>query len=244
MSPTTTTAAITLTAATAIAGTLTYAALSAQSQLFGKTLIAKPRPNEIALTYDDGPNDIVTERLLDLLARYNVRATFFLIGNFVRQRPQIVRAIAASGHLIGNHSMTHPWLAWQSSARITEELAGCNAALEDTLGTPVRYFRAPHGSRRPAVLQIAHELGLAPVQWNILPGDWKPIGAEAIAARTIRAITRNQQQNRSSNIVLHDGGQAGLGQPRLPTVEATRLLLEKYTPQTKTKFVTIDAWAK
>ncbi len=245
MSPTLTPAAITLTG-TAVAGTLAYAALSAQSQLFGKTLIAPSNPNEIALTYDDGPNDIVTERLLDLLAHHNVRASFFLIGNFVRQRPQIVRAIAASGHLIGNHSMTHPWLAWQSNTRIRQELAGCNALLEDTLGAPIRYFRAPHGARRPAVLHIAHDLGLAPVQWNILPGDWKPIGAEAIAARTIRAITRNQQQNRASNIVLHDGGHAGLGQPRLPTVDATKLILEKYNTEsevsTKTTFVTVDSW--
>jgi peptidoglycan/xylan/chitin deacetylase (PgdA/CDA1 family) len=243
----TTSATITLAAVTAAAGTLTYAALSAQSQLFGKVLIAPRNPNEIALTYDDGPNDIVTERLLDLLAQHNVRATFFLIGNFVRQRPQIACAIATSGHLIGNHTMTHPWLAWQSSARIRQELAGCNAILEDTLGIPIRYFRAPHGARRPAVLSIAHSLGLTPVQWNILPKDWQPISAEEIAARTIRGITRNQQQNRASNIVLHDGGQKGLGQPRLPTVEATRLLLNKYSPQTgtqtETKFVTVDSWA-
>jgi peptidoglycan-N-acetylglucosamine deacetylase len=239
----TTTAAITLAAATAAAGTLTYAALSAQSQLFGKVLIAPRNPNEIALTYDDGPNDIVTERLLDVLAHHNVRATFFLIGNFVRQRPQIARAIAAAGHLIGNHTMTHPWLAWQSSTRIRQELAGCNAILEDTLGIPIRYFRAPHGARRPAVLSIARSLRLTPVQWNILPKDWQPIAAEEIAARAIRGITRNQQHNRASNIVLHDGGQKALGQPRLPTVEATRLLLHKYSTQTETKFVTIDSWA-
>jgi len=244
MSSTTTTAAITLAAATAVAGTLTYAALSAQSQLFGKILIAPRNPNEIALTYDDGPNDIVTERLLEILALHNVRASFFLIGNYVRQRPQIARAIAASGHLIGNHTMTHPWLAWQSAARIRQELTSCNAILEDTLGISIRYFRAPHGARRPAVLSIARSLGLKPVQWNILPKDWKPIGAEEIAARTVRAITRNQQQNRASNIVLHDGGQAGLGQPRLPTVEATELLLHKYAPQTGTKFVTVDAWVQ
>jgi peptidoglycan/xylan/chitin deacetylase (PgdA/CDA1 family) len=224
-------------------GTLTYAALSAQSQIFGKVLIAPRNPNEIALTYDDGPNDIVTACLLDLLGHHNIRATFFLIGNFVRQRPQITRAIASAGHLIGNHTMNHPWLAWQSSGRIREELAGCNAILEDTLGVPIRYFRAPHGARRPAVLHIAHELGLTPVQWNILPGDWKPIGAEAIAARTIHAITRNQQRNRASNIVLHDGGQAGLGQPRLPTVDATDLLLRKYNERTGMKFVTVDSWA-
>src|ERR1700754_2530644 len=133
-----TTAAVALTTAGLLAGGCTYAALSAQSQLFGKVLIASRKPNEIALTYDDGPNDIVTERLLDVLAQHNVHATFFLIGNFVRQRPHIVRAIAAAGHLIGNHTLTHPWLAWQSATRIREELAGCNALLEDTLGVPIR----------------------------------------------------------------------------------------------------------
>jgi peptidoglycan/xylan/chitin deacetylase (PgdA/CDA1 family) len=241
--PTITTTAVALTTAGLLAAGCTYAALSAQSQIFGKVLVAPGNANEIALTYDDGPNDVVTERLLDVLAEHKVRASFFLIGRYVRQRPQIVRAIAASGHLIGNHSMTHPWLAWQSATRIREEIAGCNAILEDTLGAPVRYFRAPHGARRPAVLHIARSLGLTPVQWNILPGDWKPIGAEAIATRTILAITRNERRNRASNIVLHDGGQAGLGQPRLPTVEATRLLLEKYAPHTGARFVTIDSWA-
>jgi peptidoglycan/xylan/chitin deacetylase (PgdA/CDA1 family) len=246
-STTITTATAALTTAGLLASGCTYAALSAQSQIFGKVLIAGGNPNEVALTYDDGPNDIATERLLDVLAHHNVRATFFLIGRYVRQRPQIARAIASAGHLIGNHSMTHPWLALQSSARIHQELTGCNAILEDTLGIPIRYFRAPHGARRPAVLRIARSLGLTPVQWNIIPGDWQPIGAEEIAARTIRGITRNRQHNRASNIVLHDGGQKGLGQPRLPTVEATKILLQKYAPQnshqTGTKYVTVDSWA-
>jgi peptidoglycan/xylan/chitin deacetylase (PgdA/CDA1 family) len=235
----------TTAAALATAGVLTctYAGLSAQSQIFGKVLIASRNPDEIALTYDDGPNDIVTERLLDVLARHDVRASFFFIGNYVRQRPQIVRAVSSAGHVIGNHSMTHPWLAWQSATRIREELTGCNALLEDILGIPIRYFRPPHGARRPAVLSIARSIGLTPIQWNIIAGDWKPIGAEEIASRVIRGLTRNRQLNRASNIVLHDGGQRGLGQPRLPTVQATELLLRKYHGQPETKFVTIDSWA-
>jgi peptidoglycan/xylan/chitin deacetylase (PgdA/CDA1 family) len=223
--PTIATAAAALSTAGLLAVGCTYAALSAQSQLFGEVLIASRDPNEIALTYDDGPNDVTTERLLDVLAHHNVRATFFLIGRYVRQRPQIARAIASAGHLVGNHTMTHPWLAWQPTERIRQELTGCNSVLEDTLGIPIRYFRSPHGARRPAVLSIARSLGLTPVQWNIIPGDWKPVGAGEIAARTVRGIARNQQHNRASNIVLHDGGQKALGQPRLPTVEATRLLL-------------------
>jgi peptidoglycan/xylan/chitin deacetylase (PgdA/CDA1 family) len=237
-------AAAILATAVAAAGALTYAALSAQSQIFGPVLIASRNPNEIALTYDDGPNDIVTERLLEVLASHQTRATFFLIGRYVRQRPQIARAIAAAGHLIGNHTMTHPWLAWQSAARIHEELTACNAAIEDTLGQAVHFFRPPHGARRPIVLRTSRELGLTPVQWNIMPKDWKLIGADEIAARTIHGITQNQRRNRASNILLHDGGDQSLGQPRLPTVEATKLLLHRYIQQSKIKFVTVDSWSE
>jgi peptidoglycan-N-acetylglucosamine deacetylase len=229
-------------AVVATAGTLTYAALSAQSQLFGPTLIAPAKPNEIALTYDDGPNPAATPQLLEVLARHNVRVSFFLIGNFVRQCPSLVRDIAAAGHLIGNHTTTHPWLPFHSDARIRQELADCNAALEDTLGTPVRYFRAPHGARRPVVLRVARELNLISTQWNIITGDWKPIVAATIAARITQGISHNQNRNRASNIVLHDGGNLGLGAPRIPTVEATNLLLQQYK-STPTNFVTLEAWA-
>ncbi len=240
-------AQISAAALTAIAisgvGTMTYAALWPQSQLFGPTVVASRRPEEIALTYDDGPNDVFTERLLEVLARHRTRASFFLIGRFVRQRPHLARVIAANGHLVGNHTMTHPRLAWQSARRIREELAGCNAAIEDALGSPVRYFRAPHGARRPEVLRIVAELGMVPVQWNIIPGDWTRIGAETIAERVARGVTRNRRRGRASNIVLHDGGQAGLGQPRGATVEASELLLRRYRAETGMKFVTVDSWA-
>jgi peptidoglycan-N-acetylglucosamine deacetylase len=227
--------------ATAAAGTLAYAALSPQSQIFGPTLVAPARPREIALTYDDGPNPAVTPRLLDVLARHGVRATFFLIGRFVGLEPALVREIAAAGHLIGNHSMTHPWLSFVSDARVRQELRDCNAALEDTLGAPVRYFRAPHGARRPYVLRVARELGLVPVQWNIICGDWNPVGADVISARVVRGIERNQRSGRGSNIVFHDGGHLALNAPRLETIEATERLLQGYRAE-KT-FVTVDAWA-
>jgi peptidoglycan-N-acetylglucosamine deacetylase len=229
---------------TATAGTLTYASLSPGSQLFGPTLIAPARPSEIALTYDDGPNPEATPHLLEILARHQVRATFFLIGCYVRQCPALTREIAAAGHLIGNHTMTHPWLAWQSNARIREELSSCNKSLEDTLGAPIHYFRAPHGARRPYVLRTARELNLIPVQWNIIAGDWNPIDATTIAARVTRGIARNQRRNRASNIVLHDGGNIHLGAPRTPTVEATAQLLQTFPPDTKNgrKFVTLESW--
>ena len=98
------------------------------------------------------------------------------------------------------------------------------------------------GARRPFVLRTARELNLIPVQWNIITEDWKPIGAAAIASRITQGISHNQNRNRASNIVLHDGCSLGLGAPRIPTVEATNQVLQHYR-STPTNFVTLEAWA-
>jgi peptidoglycan/xylan/chitin deacetylase (PgdA/CDA1 family) len=212
-----------------------------QSQIFGRVVVAPRKPDEIALTYDDGPNDAVTERLLEVLGRRGVKATFFLIGGFVRHRPELVRAIAAAGHVVGNHTATHPWLAFESAARIRRELVDCNAALEDVLGEKVRYFRPPHGARRPYVLRVAREMGLTPVQWNVMAGDWNPVDAGTIARRVAEGITRNQWRGRASNVLLHDGGHLGIGAVRMPSVEATELVLQRYVG-TGVRFVTVADW--
>jgi peptidoglycan/xylan/chitin deacetylase (PgdA/CDA1 family) len=228
-------------AAVAAAGTLAYAALDSQSQIFGRTLVAGPNPAELALTYDDGPNDNATPALLDVLARHNVRATFFMIGRFGRQRPQLARAVHAAGHLVGNHTMTHPWLAWQSRRTIHRELRDCNRALEDALGAPVRYLRPPHGAVRPAVLRAAREFGLTVVQWNVQGNDWQPIGVSGILARMQRDLQHAQRRGRGANILLHDGFDQHMGADRSATVEATgRLIAERTTAGSR--FVTIDAW--
>ena len=234
-------AAATSAATGLLLGGCAYAALWPQSQLFGHVLVAGPNPNHIALTYDDGPNPAATPQLLEVLSYHNVRATFFMIGTFVRQQPALVRQVAAAGHLIGNHTMTHPWLAWQSNTRIRRELADCNHALEDTLGTPIRFFRAPHGARRPFVLRTAAQLGLTPVQWNVTAFDWNPIPPEKILSHLQRGIAHNQRRHRASNLLLHDGGHLGLNQPRLASVHATDLLLHQHA-NTATQFVTPEAW--
>jgi peptidoglycan/xylan/chitin deacetylase (PgdA/CDA1 family) len=225
--------------ATGAAGGLVWAALSAESQLFGRTLVAPRNPTEIALTFDDGPNPKITPKLLEVLGRANVKATFFLIGGFVKQCPELVREIAAAGHLVGNHTMTHPWLAWQSKSRVREELSGASAAIEDVLGTPVQFFRAPHGARRPAVLRIVHEMGMIPVQWNVICNDWNPIGVDGIMRRATQGVEQNRIRGFGTNLVLHDGGHTGLGADRMDTVRATERLLERYAEM---KFVRVDAW--
>ena len=234
-------AAMGLTAAGLTAGAWAYAALWPQSQLFGPVLVSGRNPNEAALTFDDGPNGDTTLRLLDVLARHEARATFFLIGRFVRKQPGIVQAIAQAGHLIGNHTMTHPWLHTLAAPKIREELANCNATLEDTLGIPIRVFRPPHGARRPYVLQQARELNLTTVNWNIIAQDWNPKTPEAIAKKVLRGTTRNQRRSRATNIVLHDGGDAALGQPRLTTIEAVDQILTSFATQ-YIHPVTVDTW--
>jgi peptidoglycan/xylan/chitin deacetylase (PgdA/CDA1 family) len=220
-----------------------YGSMAPESQLFGRTIIAGRDAAEFALTFDDGPNDPWTGRLLDVLARHDVRATFFLIGKYVRQRPDLVREIREAGHLIGNHTVTHPWLAMESARRVREELAGCNGALEDVLGGPVRFFRPPHGSRRPEVLRAARELGLTAVMWNAMGYDWRlNTTADKIAAHLERGVLRNRRRGRGSNLLLHDGGHLDFGAERSQSVEAARMILERYKAGS-TRYVTVDAWA-
>jgi len=219
-----------------------YAAIWPTSQLFGRTILAGRDPDEYALTYDDGPNDACTEQLLEILARHNVRATFFLIGRFVRERRDLTRRIHTAGHLIGNHTFTHPWLLYQSPFRVREELASTNAAIEDALGEKIHYFRPPHGARRPDVLRSARKLALTPVLWNAMGYDWKPgLNPETILANLDKGVRRNRRRGHGSNLLLHDGGQASIGQDRSATVAATATLLAR-AQREQIRFVTVDAW--
>ena len=235
------------TVALATAGACAYAGMSPTSQIFGRCVIAPHNSQQIALTYDDGPNDRETPRLLEVLAQQKIRATFFLIGSFARQRPDLVRAIASGGHLIGNHTLTHPALLLCSARRVRQELRDASAALEEILGQPVQWFRPPYGARRPYVLRVARELGLTPVLWNAMGYDWKPTTPEAVAGHVWRGFERNQKHGRATNVLLHDGGHTGLGQDRSHTIVATRALIERWKQHFSERgeiceFVTPEAW--
>jgi peptidoglycan/xylan/chitin deacetylase (PgdA/CDA1 family) len=235
----------TLSAAAAAAGLTVggyfYAGMWPTSQIFGRTVLAGRDPNEYALTYDDGPNDACTEQLLEVLAQHNVRATFFLIGRFVRERRDLTRRIHAAGHLIGNHTFTHPRLLYTSPSRVREELAATSSLIQNATGAPVRYFRPPHGARRPDVLRAARDLGLTPVMWNVTSYDWTTTNPETILANLDKGIRRNRARGRGSNLLLHDGSQAGIGQERRATIAATATLLKKANDQ-QIRFVTVDVW--
>ena len=225
------------------AGWLAYASLWPTSQIFGRTLVAGDDADEVALTFDDGPNDAATPQLLEVLARHGVRATFFNVGGFARQRPQIVRDVVAAGHMLGNHTMNHPRLSTQSAARVRQELTDCNAVLEDITGAAVKFFRPPFGARRPYVLRAARELGLTPVMWNVTGHDWNPIGVDGILKNLDEGIARYRRRGRGSNLLLHDGGHRAMGAARMDTVRAVDRLLTAYRASS-TRFVTVEEWAK
>jgi peptidoglycan/xylan/chitin deacetylase (PgdA/CDA1 family) len=222
------------------AGAFAYASLWPGSRVFGRALRAPARPGEIALTFDDGPNAVWTPRLLDLLAKHDVRATFFLLGSRAEARPELVRRISAAGHTIGNHSWSHPNLARIRAGRVREELKRTSDTLEQILGAPVKFFRPPFGARRPVVFRVARELRMEPVLWNAMTSDWCEPSAERIAEHLMRKVDGLERRGRAANIVLHDGGHLDPGANRGPSMRATELLLERYA---KThRFVTLDAW--
>ncbi|HTV06852.1 MAG TPA: polysaccharide deacetylase family protein [Acidobacteriaceae bacterium] len=223
------------------AGGYMYAGMAPGSQIFGRTLVAGNDPDKFALTYDDGPNDACTEALLEVLARHEVKATFFMIGRFVRERAELVRRVRAAGHVVGNHTWTHPVLLLKSPARVREELTATSKAIEDILGERVEYFRPPFGARRPDVLRTARELGMIPVMWNAMGFDWKPTTAEKVRMKLARGIARNRGRGVGSNLLMHDGGQAGIGQDRWHTVKATENLLHEW--RGRVRFVTVAGLA-
>lgn len=222
-------------------GGYAYASLWPTSQIFGRTLIAPRRPNELALTFDDGPNPAWTPRLLDILAERSVHATFFVVGKFVQAEILLVKRIADEGHLIGNHTWNHPNLARTTAVQVRDELHRTSDILQGIIGKPMRFFRPPYGARRPAVLHIARELGLTSVTWNAMTNDWVEPSSDRIAASLIAKIARNARSGLASNVVLHDGGHRSLGTNRGSSVDAAKQLLDRYTATHK--FVTLDAWA-
>jgi peptidoglycan/xylan/chitin deacetylase (PgdA/CDA1 family) len=211
------------TAATAALSAAGYQSMAPTGQWYGRTFTGLPRgTKQLALTYDDGPNDPHTLRLLEVLAKHEIKATFFLIGRYVQQRPDLTREIVQAGHAVGNHTFTHPLLTFKSAAEIRQELSDCNAALKDALGQPPSLFRPPFGGRRPAVLRIARGLGLEPVMWNVTGFDWTAPPSTVIEQKVANQIRGGDV------ILLHDGGHQQMGADRSQTVQATDHLITKY----------------
>lgn len=219
-------------------GAAAFQAMSPTAQRFGATIHRERAAGRlIALTYDDGPNPTSTPALLELLARHDARATFFLIGRWAAREPELVRATAAAGHALGNHTHTHPTMPAHGAARIREELARCRAAVEGSGADlaeidGLALMRPPYGHRRPGTLRTARAEGYVPVLWSVTSFDWRRrTTAERIARRCARA--------RGGDVVLlHDGSDAEPARDCSATVAATAALLERYTARGY-RFVTV-----
>jgi len=220
-------------AAVAAASAAGYQSMAPTGQWYGRSFTGLRRGSkQLALTYDDGPNDPYTLRLLEVLAKHNVRATFFLIGRYVRHRPDIARELTKAGHVIGNHTFTHPLLIFKTGPQIRAEVKDCQRALSDAVGAHSNLFRPPFGGRRPAVLRIVRQMGLEPVMWNVTGYDWNAPSAEHIERKVTGRVRGGDV------ILLHDGGHLAFGTDRAYTVIATDRLISRYK-QEGYEFVTI-----
>ncbi|WP_261986874.1 polysaccharide deacetylase family protein [Actinomadura sp. HBU206391] len=157
-------------------------------------------PRSIALTIDDGPSREWTPKVLALLERHDVQATFCVIGQEVRRFPELLREIVAAGHQVANHTMHHPVsLARLPARRIEAEIRDAHRYIQDVGGTTPKLFRAPGGNWSPAVMKTAAKHGMLPIDWDIDPRDWARPGATR--------ITRSLLRGKAGDILLcHDGG--------------------------------------
>jgi peptidoglycan/xylan/chitin deacetylase (PgdA/CDA1 family) len=230
--------ALALAATAAAMSAAGYQSMAATGQWYGKTFAGiRPgskelRSKQLALTYDDGPNDPHTLRLLEVLAKHNVKATFFLVGRYVEQRPDIVREVVNAGHIVGNHTFSHPNLIFASARQTRTQLQECQRSITQAIGQHSPLFRPPFGGRRPGTLRIARSLGLVPVMWNVSGQDWKGYSADEIKQRIRRQVRGGDL------ILLHDGRHTGMGVDRSQTILATDLLIAE-TKSEGFGFVTI-----
>lgn len=228
----------------ALAGFLAYEQVEQPAnQVFGRTVTRGPSNERvIALTYDDGPNPPYTNRILDVLEREHVRATFFLVGRAVQAYPAVVRREARDGDVIGNHSWEHSHLIVYTPGAVTASIQRTDAAIRTAAHVHTRLFRPPFGSRDWIVMRAAQHLGYTVVMWSEpLPRDWEYPSAAQIAQRVLKVA------GDGSIVVLHDGNRGQLcAQRRLnphvcdrsADIGATRILIDELKKR-GFRFVTI-----
>lgn len=154
----------------------------------------------VYLTFDDGPTPAWTPRVLELLARYQARATFFVLGRSAAAYPELVRQEFAAGHGVGNHTWSHRRLTNLRGAQLAAEVTATSTAIQQVTGAPVRCLRPPFATVDAASAEQVRALGLRLMLWDIDTNDWLRPGTGAIAGRVLGRV-------RSGDVILmHDGG--------------------------------------
>ncbi|MGV3617384.1 MAG: polysaccharide deacetylase family protein [Fimbriimonas sp.] len=170
-----------------------------RGERLAKIVHGDPAQREIALTFDDGPHPAFTPRLLEVLRRERVPATFFLVGFQAEAQPDLVRTIEADGNEIANHTYHHVSLPKIDPVSAADEIKACGKVLQRITGRAPHLFRPPGGRYTPEVERIAEALGYTTVLWTADPGDYASPGTAIILDRTLRE-TRN-----GGILLLHDG---------------------------------------
>ena len=190
----------------------------------------------VALTFDDGPNPDYTPLILEILAHYQIKATFFLLGRNVAAYSETAREVARAGHAIGNHTFTHPCLADCSPVGVARELFQCQRTIQEMIGVVPEVMRPPFGIQDPKSFLTARVMGYAAVHWSASGNDWRGDSAPVVAERILADIQPG------GIILLHDGWEPppyqtewqpeyDLFQDRSPTIEALPMIIEPLQSQ-------------
>ncbi len=142
----------------------------------------------VALTFDAAWGNEDTQQLIDILGQYNVPATFFLVGDWVDNYPESVKALSDAGHSVQNHSNTHPYLTQCSADTIMSELNACNDKIEAITGVRPTLIRPPYGDYNDTVVNTIRSMGMEPIQWDVDSLDWKELSAPEITQRVLSGV--------------------------------------------------------
>ncbi len=167
-------------------------------------LAGRGRPDHVALTFDDGPSAERTPRVLDMLARAGVHATFFLVGERLRDEPEVGAAIVAAGHELAVHGWRHHYLLGRPYRRTYAELTRARDLVAEAAGEPPRWFRPPYGVLTGEAALAAHRLGMRPVLWTVWARDWT---ASATPASIMALLAPGLVGG--ATVLLHDAGASG-----------------------------------
>jgi peptidoglycan/xylan/chitin deacetylase (PgdA/CDA1 family) len=140
----------------------------------------------MVLTFDDGPDPLYTPHTLRTLRDHDVRAMFFVCGEQVEWNKDLLREMADDGHIVGNHTWTHPLLTKMSRVAMRSEIERTCEIIDDTIGEPPAWFRAPYGAWNRNAFRIGAELGMEPSAWTVDTNDWAEPGTRSIV-RAVRA---------------------------------------------------------
>ncbi len=190
-----------------------------QLSWFGPVSSSGPRDRpQVAITFDDGPNDTATLEIAGILDDHGVKGTFFLVGSAAAHRPDVARRLVADGHLVGNHSYHHDYSGWLNP--LYPELGATQQVIGRDVGVCPRFFRPPHGQRTPLMnLQVARR-AMVTVTWDVSAADWVTDDPQLVARRILDRVRPG------SIVLLHDSIDGHTDADRQVVIDALPTILD------------------